>query len=115
MSKLPRRKLNGLVRRIKYFQFSCCLVLSAEVWICNPARWVRLLQAAYYATLALMVERRTCNADVVSSNLTGGLQFGMVCPVAKTDDCKSSTLAVNIGGSTPSHPITFNFILGRSW
>lgn len=31
--------------------------------------------------------------------------FGMVCPVATTADCKSATLAVNIGGSTPSHPI----------
>lgn len=31
--------------------------------------------------------------------------FGMVCPVAKTTDCKSVTLVVNIVGSTPSHPI----------
>lgn len=62
-----------------------------------------------------MVERLTCNQDVVGSSPTGGLQYGMVCPVAKTADCKSVTLAVNIGGSTPSHPITTNFILGRSW
>ena len=80
----------------------------------NQLGWL-LDELTVYATIAQLVERCTCNADVVGSSPTCSLQFGMVCPVAKTADCKSVTLAENIGGSTPSHPITFNFILGRSW
>ena len=78
----------------------------------NQLGWL-LDELTAYATIAQLVERRTCNADVVGSSPTCSLQFGSVTLDGKGAVCK--TVGYATASSSLARPITFNFILGRSW